>query len=467
MADLISIVPKLRPVLDPGFVPASLWNRAFRARVKQSGKPQKLAVALERSDGSVSVYRTELLPHEGAGVALNERYVERLVKMLLWQKGGCKVTLAGSSEIAGFIRSVYAPSGKRAFDFDFMGDRVYGRPMLIEHTSYDRAPQEKETGAELGRHLDGCRIGFDLGASDRKCAAVIDGEPVFSCEVPWDPAFQNDPQYQFDGINDSLKRAAAKLPRVDAIGGSAAGVYVNNEVRVASLFRGIPPELFKTRVRRIFFELQAAWNGIPFEVVNDGEVTALAGSMALNDNGVLGIAMGSSLAAGYVNPQGNITNWLNELAFVPVDYRQDAPVDEWSGDDGVGVQYFSQQAVARLLPSAAIDLPKDMPFASKLVEVQKLMAAGDGRARKIYETIGTYFGYAIPHFADFYEVRYLLVLGRVMTGDGGDLILATASDVLKQEFPELAESIKFHTPSEQEKRHGQAVAAASLPRLGK
>ncbi len=468
MPDLIPISLKFRPVLDPEFVPASLWNRAFRARVKASGNPQNLAIALERSDGSVSVFRTALLPHEGANIALNQRYVERLVKLLLWQKGGSKVTLAGPPEIARFIQGVYSPAGERRFDFDFMGDRVYGTPMVIEHTSYDRAPAEKETTAELGRHLDGCRIGFDLGASDRKCAAVIDGEPVFSCEVPWDPAFQTDPQYHFDGIHDSLKRAAEKLPRVDAIGGSSAGVYVNNEVRVASLFRGIPAEQFQTRVRRLFFELQAAWGGIPFEVVNDGEVTALAGSMALQDNAVLGIAMGSSLAAGYVNPQGNITNWLNELAFVPVDLRdRNAPADEWSGDNGVGVQYFSQQGVARLLPAAGIELPREMPFAARLIEVQKLMAAGDARARSIYETIGTYFGYTIPQFADVYEIRNLLVLGRVMTGEGGDLILSRATEILKQEFPEIAESVKFHTPSEQEKRHGQAVAAASLPRLKK
>ncbi len=465
MSELITVSPQTRPVLDPEFAPASLWHRGFHALVKQSGKPQSLAVALERSDGSVSVYRTALLPHEGANVSLNQRYVERLVKMLLWQKGGYKVTVAGPAEIADFVKAVYSPSGKRAFDYDFMGDRVYGKPMSVIGTSYDRAPAEKETAAALGRNLDGCRVGFDLGASDRKCSAVIDGEPVFTEEVPWDPAFQKDPQYHFDGINDSLRRAAAKLPRVDAIGGSSAGVYVNNEVRVASLFRGVPPELFQTRIRRIFFELQKAWGGIPFEVVNDGEVTALAGSMALNDNAVLGIAMGSSLAAGYVTPQGNITNWLNELAFVPVDYREKAPLDEWSRDEGVGVQYFSQQAVSRLLPAAGIDVPKDMPFAARLVEVQKLMAAGDVRARKIYETIGTYLGYAIPHFADFYEIRNLLVLGRVTTGEGGDLIIARAKEILNRDFPDVAEKVRFHTPSEKEKRHGQAVVAASLPRL--
>ncbi|HEX8985499.1 MAG TPA: hypothetical protein VF767_08710 [Bryobacteraceae bacterium] len=467
MPELISVIPKTRPILDPGFVPAALWNREFRSLAGKSGRAEKIAIALERSDGSVSVFRSELLPHEGANVAVNQRYVERAVKMLLWQKGGYKVTIAGPAEVAAFVKAVYAPTGKRAFDYDFMGDRVYGKPMLVEHTRYDRAPAEKETGAELGRNLDGCRVGFDLGASDRKCSAVIDGEPVWTEEVPWDPAFQKDPQYHYDGINDSIRRAAAKLPRVDAIGGSSAGVYVNNEVRIASLFRGVPPELFKSRICRIFFELQKAWGGVPFEVVNDGEVTALAGSMALNDNAVLGIAMGSSLAAGYVNAQGSITNWLNELAFVPVDYRENAPLDEWSRDEGVGVQYFSQQAVSRLLPAAGIDVPQDMPFAARLVEVQKLMAAGDRRARNIYETVGTYLGYTIPHYADFYDVRNLLVLGRVTTGEGGDLINARARQILADEFPEVAEKVRFHTPTEKEKRHGQAVVAASLPRLRK
>src|SRR5581483_10622160 len=187
--------------------------------------------------------------------------------------------------------------------------------------------------------------------------------------------------------------------------------------------------------------------------------------MALRDGAVLGIAMGSSLAAGYVTPQGAITGWLNELAFVPVDYRENAPVDEWSGDGGVGAQYFSQQAVGRLLAPAGIELAKDMPLPVKLEQVQKLAAAGDARAMRIYDTIGVYFGYNIATYADFYEIRNLLVLGRVMTGQGGDRILEVAKQVLRAEFPELAERLRFHIPDETEKRHGQAIAAASLPTI--
>ncbi|HLM98284.1 MAG TPA: hypothetical protein VK335_03325 [Bryobacteraceae bacterium] len=467
MPVLTRVAPKFCPILDPDFLPASLWNRCFRATVEESGKANPLGIALERADGSISVFRTAVLPHEGSNLASNERYVERLLKFLLWQKGGYRVWIGGDPGIARFLEGVYSPTGRRAFDVQFMGNQVYGRALAVQHTGYDQLPTEHEAVAPLGRHLEGCRIGFDLGASDRKCAAVVDGEVVFSEEVPWDPSRQADPQYHFDGINDSLKRAAAKLPRVDAIGGSAAGVYVNNEVRVGSLYRAVPQNLFDSRVRRLFFELQEAWRGVPFEVVNDGEVTALAGSMALNDNAVLGIAFGSSLAAGYVTPQGNITGWLNELAFVPIDYRENAPADEWSGDQGVGALYFSQQAVGRLLPAAGIALPNHMPLAAKLVEVQKLMAAGDGRARRIYQTIGTYLGYGIAHFADFYEIRNLLVLGRVMTGEGGDIILSVAGEVLREEFPELAGVIRVHIPGETEKRHGQAVAAASLPSLKK
>jgi len=317
----------------------------------------------------------------------------------------------------------------------------------------------------MGRHLDGCRIGFDLGGSDRKAAALIDGRVVYSEEIAWDPYFQADPAYHLEGVHDSLRRAAAHLPRVDAIGGSAAGVYVNNEVRAASLFRGVVADDFERHIRRMFFTLQSRWGGVPFEVVNDGEVTALAGAMSMNDDAVLGVSMGTSQAGGYVTPAGNITPWLNELAFAPVDYRPDAPRDEWSGDVGCGVQYFSQQGVGRLARKAGFDFPATLPLPEQLIAVQQALAAGDARARAIYETIGVCFGYAIAHYADFYEVRNLLVLGRVTSGEGGEIILDRAGAVLRAEFPALAGSIRLRTPDERDKRHGQATAAASLPAL--
>ena len=218
--------------------------------------------------------------------------------------------------------------------------------------------------------------------------------------------------------------------------------------------------MFQRRVRDLFREIRRVWGDIPFEVVNDGEVTALAGSMSLGVNAILGIALGTSTAAGYVTRDGNITSWLDELAFVPIDLNPAGPVD-----DGVGSQYFSQQCLSRLMPLAGIDAPRDMPLPDKLKLVQSLMAVGDYRARKIYETLGTYLGYGIAHFADFYDLQHVLVLGRVTSGSGGDLIVAGARAVLNAEFPQLAGRVQVHVPDEQDKRHGQAIAAASLPAL--
>ncbi len=59
----------------------------------------------------------------------------------------------------------------------------------------------------------------------------------------------------------------------------------------------------------------------------------------------------------------------------------------------------------------------------------------------------------------------MLVLGRVTSGPGGDDIVDGARQVLDVEFPELAGRIAFHIPDEKDKRHGQAIAAASLPAI--
>jgi len=453
----------IRPELDPDFVPAVLWNREFELAAAAAPGSSRAVIGLLR--GAEAVARREMVLLPAAETERNFRYVERLIKFMLWGCGGNRILFAGPRPLFERIRDHYAASQTGRFDSQIIGEKIYDHALCIELAEAGQIEEPVPEGAALGRHLDGCRIGFDLGGSDRKCAALIDGEVVFSEEIQWDPYFEKDPQYHYDGIMDSLKRAAAHLPRVDAIGGSAAGVYVENQVRVASLFRGIPDEEFKTRVRPIFKEIQKAWGGIPFEVVNDGEVTALAGAMSLKDNAVLGLSMGTSLAAGYVTPEGTITSRLNELAFVPVDYRENGPVDEWSGDAGCGVQYFSQQAVARLAAKAGIDFPENTPFAEQLVEVQRLMEKGDVRARKIYETIGICFGYTIAHFAEFYDFRHLLILGRVTSGEGGQILIEKAEEVLKTEFPELASKVKISTPDEQMKRHGQAVAAASLPRI--
>ena len=453
--------PLVTAPLDPNFQPLSLFNREYLAAARASGAAAPLVIGLEREAGLLSRYETVVQPDADADTL---RYVERIVKFLLWARGGWRIYVGGPAAIGEFIRQTYSLTGARKFDVELMM-RVYEQPFEVVVTDAAAVPAAREVNVTLGGHLDGCRIGFDLGASDYKVAAVRDGEVVYSDEFPWNPKDQPDPEYHYRHLADGVKKAAAHLPRVDAIGGSSAGVIVNNQFMVASLLRAVPPEHFD-RAKNIFRRLREEWN-VPLEVANDGDVTALAGALSLKANGLLGIAMGSSEAVGYLNPAGGMTGWLSELAFAPVDQYPSAAADEWSGDYGVGVMYFSQQAVNKLLPAAGIRLPAELDLPARLKAVQELMAQGDPRAARIYETIGVYFGYAIALYADFYEFDVLLVLGRVTTGRGGDVVLEQARAVLAAEFPELAAKIKLHVPDEKSKRVGQAVAAASLPPLNK
>lgn len=453
--------PKFVPPFQPEFRPASLANRAFRESLGGAGVP--LVIGLERNNGERSRFETQVFPEGHPAFTTNLFYVERLVKFLLWARGGHTLTIGGSPEIAAHIHRCYSPDGARQFDHHFMGEQVYERPFQVASCLPEDVPPAAETGRSLGSHLDGCRIGFDLGASDRKVSAVVDGRVVYSEEVIWEPRKHSDPAYHYNEIMSAIRSAAAHMPRVDAIGGSSAGIYIDNRPMVASLFRGVPPEQFE-RVRRLFLDIRDEL-GVPLVVINDGDVTALAGAMSLEENGVLGIAMGSSQAAGYVDPQGHIRNWLSELAFAPVDYHPSAPVDDWSGDAGCGALYFSQQCVFRLAPKAGITLPGEVPDAEKLKLVQEKLEAGHPGAERIWQSMGIFLGYALAHYAEFYEMKHVLILGRCTSGRGGSLILENALQVLQGEFPELSARLNVQLPDEKSRRVGQSIAAASLPEI--
>ena len=320
----------------------------------------------------------------------------------------------------------------------------------------------------IGRHRDGCRIGFDAGGSDRKVSAVVDGETVYSEEVVWFPKVNSDPQYHYDGIVAAMKSAAEHMPRVDAVGISSAGVYIDNRTMSASLFLQVPKDLFDAKVKDIYIRaVTDTFGDVPYAVVNDGDISALAGAMSLEDNNVLGIAMGTSEAVGYVDSEGRVTGWLNELAFVPVDVNPEAMRDEWSGDIGCGVKYFSQDSVIKLAPAAGIELDPELSPAEKLKVVQGLMAEDDPRAAKIYASIGTYLGHSLAYYYDLYGYKYVLLLGRVMSGKGGDILFETTKKVLADEYPELEGKLQLTLPDEKFRRVGQSMAAASLPEIKK
>ncbi len=445
------------PELDPEFIPILKFNEAF---LKDAKKP--VSIAVERADGQMATCHTFI--HGTPEMAdADHYYINRLVKTLLWMKGGFKVYVSGDKGVYDYLMDQYRAGGGQEFDWDYFAN-IFERPFEIVFC--DKVPEAMDAPKAMGGHLEGCRIGFDAGGSDRKVSAVIDGETVFSEEVVWFPKTNSDPDYHYEGIVSALKTAASHMPRVDGVGVSSAGVFINNRTMNASLFLQVPKDLYDKKVKDIYIRaIKDTFGNIPYAVVNDGDVSALAGTMSLNDNNVLGIAMGTSEAVGYVDPEGRITGWLNELAFVPVDANPDAMQDEWSGDIGCGVKYFSQDGVIKLAPRAGIELDESLSPAEKLKVVQKLMEEGDPRAAKVYESIGTYLGHTLAYYFDLYSYRHVLLLGRVMSGKGGDLLLETCKKVLAEEYPETCKAINLALPDEKFRRVGQSMAAASLPEV--
>ena len=450
-----------KPVLDKNFYPMIQALNDFDALVKKSGKSVKVTLVAERSGGYNYVYSYDAL-QDGVNDALNFRIAERMAKTILWVVGGFKISVAGSKSIYEYLKKAYTLEGLRAFDVDFMSG-VYEKPFEVEWLENDEIPAQKNNSVRVGGYLKGCRIGFDAGGSDRKVSAVIDGEVVYSEEVVWNPKVTEDPIYHYNEILTAMKTAASKMPRVDAIGVSSAGVYVDNKIMVASLFIKVDKQKHGDYVKNMYINVaKEMGEDIPLEVANDGDVTALAGAIDLNDNGVLGIAMGTSEAVGYINTQGGINGWLSELAFAPVDFNESAMVDEWSGDVGVGCKYFSQDAVIKLAEAGGYTFKEGLTPAQKLKEIQALMEKDDALAQQIYEDIGVYLAHTIPFYAKFYDIKHMLLLGRVMGGKGGDMILSTCKKVLADEYPEFA-TLDIGLPDEKNRRVGQSIAAASLP----
>lgn len=423
-----------------------------------------VSIAWEREEGKVFRYDFPVPKRMDAEATKHVAAVaERIAKFILWSAGGWKLYLAGPEAITKPIVKAYAKNGARKFDYGFFRD-LYGKPFEIVLTTLAKMPDTTEKPVIVKTVADGCRIGFDLGASDFKISALNRGKVVFSKEFPWDPRNQPDPEYHYSKLTAGLREAANSLPRVDSIGGSTAGTLVGKRLGPASLLRAILEKNPKKKddARNLFLRIEKEWN-VPFEVFNDGDVTALAGAISMNKKGVLGIAMGSSEAAGFVDPKGAMTGRISELAFAPVDFNPCAPRDEWSGDAGVGAMYFSQQAVDWLARANGFKFPKTMKLPERLKAVQAAMDKGDARALKVYMSIGRYLAHTIPWYNEFYDFENVMILGRVTSGLGGEVILETARTLLKDAYPEWAEKIDVFMPDEKARRLGQSVAAAQIP----
>ena len=453
----------IRPKLDAEFQPVEIALRDYEKRVRASAKSVKITLVVERNGGYNYIYSYKAFPDGEGKDEENYRIAERLVKSILWVVGGYRVSIAGSKAIYEKLKDEYRIGGKREFDADFMSG-VYERPFEVCCLNEKNIPSLRTYSEKTGGHLDGCRIGFDAGGSDRKVSAVIDGKVVYSEEVVWYPKTTEDPHYHYDGILTAMKTAASKMPRVDCIGVSSAGVYIDNKIMVASLFLKVDKQKWGDYIKNMYINVAKELGDVPLVVANDGDVTALAGSMGLNDNEVLGIAMGTSEAVGYINSDGGVNGWLSELAFAPVDMNESAMQDEWSGDIGVGCKYFSQDAVIKLAEAGGYCFAQGLSPAEKLKEIQKLMEEDSPLAKTIYEDIGIYLGHTLPFYARFYSLKHVLLLGRVTGGKGGNILLEACKRVLKEEYPELS-GVNVSLPDEKSRRVGQSIAAASLPAL--
>lgn len=440
-------------MLDQGYKPLYKYVKEFEKSVGDDGITVRIGVEREKGHTAVRDIRIYREGHE----ADNIFYVERTVKTMLYAYGGKHVYIDAPDYIVDEISRLYSHDGERAFDVDLM-ETVYCEPFGVSKRNAEEII-EIEDDKSLAGGFNGRRIGFDAGGSDRKVTACVDGETVFDDETVWFPKLNSDPEYHIAGIKDSIDRALEKLDgKLDAIGVSTAGIVVDDEVRLASLFRKVPKEIYAEKIAPIYKNLSRDY-GVPVKVANDGDVSALAGAVALKQGRLLGIAMGTSLAAGYIDANLNIKGYINELAFAPVDANRDAERDEWSGDVGVGTSYMSQDAVIKLFKDAKIEVDESLPPAEKLKVAQKLVNDGDPRAEELFEKMGEYFGYSIMYFSLFYDISTVMFLGRVASGRGGDILLRVASDVVKKESDG---KISIVIPDERTRRLGQSYVAASL-----
>ena len=426
--------PAVIPPLDPSFIPAVLVNRAFANQASQVGVP--LVFGLERENGHLSRFESAVFAGDDPRSAANFAYAERLLKFLLWQRGGFRVYVGGPRDIGEYLQSCYATGGARQFDAHFMGHLVHERPFEVIPCAIEEVPAEMEVGTSLGRHLDGCRIGFDLGASDRKVSAVIDGRWFTAKKSSGSRASMLTPSTTIGEIRHGAEDCCFQ--------NAACRCYWRQFGR--DLYRQPPnggfafPRHPARALRRDQISVPAPATGAQRAVGSDqrwrchrpGRLDVAGRQRRLGNCD--GLQPGGRIC-GY---QGRIRGWLNELCFAPIDYTPSAPVDEWSGDIGCGSQYFSQQCVFRLAPQAGIQIPTELTDAEKLNLSRKSWTAGHEGAVKIWQSMGIYLGYALAHYADFYDIKHVLILGRCTSGLGGKLILDGARRVLAVEFPELA-----------------------------
>jgi predicted NBD/HSP70 family sugar kinase len=459
--DMLQTSIKINQSIDPQFIPMSLKNKTWNELLKNKRDKIEIHLGIMDNFENFNALHRFIFPEESKYLFDNSLFVEKLIKSMLWIYGGIKVYLDIPTRIFKEMSSLFSIKGKYAFDINFM-KKVYEMEFELIHIKVTDFPKIKSQKKIVESNLRGNIIGFDAGGSDRKVSAIKNGNVIFSDETIWHPKLNSNPQYHYDGILDSMRKASHYLETIDGIGVSSAGIYQNNEVKVASLFMSVPETEFEPMVKNIYKNIAKELNA-PIEVANDGDVTALSGALTYNKYPILGIAMGTSQAAGYIDSDKAIRGWLNELAFVPLDYHPNQDVDPWSKDIGTGVNYLSQDAVIRLAKIIGIEIDEKLSPAEKLSYMQEKLQQNDLKAKTVFENIGVYLGFAIAYYLDFYDFHDVLILGRVTSKKAGDIIKEQADAILKEYFNN--EQITIHLPDEKLRRVGQSIASASLIKI--
>jgi len=476
------VKPKIVPPLDPKFAPLVLAKRKYLEATKDCA--DKLDWALPRTDGC-GRYTLPVFPDGHKDARASGYLAGVLIQEMIWQRSGSSLILCGPPKMCAAIKKMFSVGGMYDFEVTSMPN-VCGTPEtpfevnIVETVA--ELPVSKDTPQVCGKDATGCRLAFDLGKSDIKTVAVQDNKVLDSAETEWDVT-NPDPDYHFDAILAAMKKTAKKLPKIEAIGGSATGtVGANNEATWCDIFPNVPPDVYKEKVLHMFSRLAKEMAGdVPLKVINDGEVTALAAYQKIKAGNILGISMGSSEGAGYANADGNLLGWISELCYVRLDLNPNAPTDPWTKGQHTGCShvYLGQRGVTRFAGKAGLDVSKEMNYphpdmctmkhdihAQCLKKVQEAMKdpAKEPEARKIYETVGVYLGYALAQYMEFYAIDHVMILGRVSKGVGGDLMMDMAKKVLQEDFPDLKVP-QFHTADDHFKAVGQCIAAAALPEL--
>lgn len=426
------------PPLEPGFSP--LIPILCRAA------DQRRASVVWAADGGTDEISFCCAGQTGA------RVYERLFKFLLWQHGGACAQLRGFPQAARrMIEQEYAPGGRRAFDYDFFSN-VYGRPFSVSASSAPPAVSSAPRSRRL-RAVRRLPYRAGCGRDGNQCLGRTRRTGDIFPKLSRQPRRHGGLDYHETELARALAAAARTLPRTDSVGVSTAGIIQDSQCLVASLFTAVDAGAFKRRGRDLFVRAAKATGAARVVVCNDGDAAAAAAYVLYGKKGVLGLSMGSSLAAGFVDGSGGLTDYISELAFAPVDLQPGAPIDPWSGDSGTGVDYFSAQAVLRYAAAAGIEFEPGLDNGEKTARVNRLFSQGDARAKMVYDTIGICLGYSIPLYRYFYGMDSVLLLGGVTSGKAGAHIAAQARMVLRTEF---GDDTELFLPDERLRLTGQA-----------